>query len=311
MEKGKIVELDVARSLSMLYIICFWHLIGYIGLKFEFGEYLKNASLALFMFISSYLLSGKYEINNINDVWLFFRKRVVRIMPLFALSLCCFLIVGGIGTAQSLLSLIGLTAITGGQPATLWFVSMLILFYIVFIIMNRKRMWLVVLLSVIFEFFFIFLHICYDKTDHRLIYYFPCFALGVILKNSSFLSLINTKVIFFFLFVFTSSIMYNLDFSIEIIYYILKVLISISGIFVILYISAILSRIKSFNTLFAKMSYASFCAYLFHRQIYSIAIKLWFPVDIITQFIYLQVVALLILSTGFYIQKIYDRCIWK
>lgn len=82
-------SLDIARALSMLYIVGVWHLNNYTQ-SFDlapWGEYVKNASLGLFMFLSGYLLGGRYVVKDTKSLWHFMKKRVLRIMPLFALSL--------------------------------------------------------------------------------------------------------------------------------------------------------------------------------------------------------------------------------
>ena len=85
---------DVVRVICMTYLIAFFHLYGYIypqgGTPFytPVCTALAHACLGLFTFVSGYLLGRKYcfgQMEN-SDAWSFYKKRILRIIPLFVLS---------------------------------------------------------------------------------------------------------------------------------------------------------------------------------------------------------------------------------
>ena len=134
-------SIDIVRSLSMLYILIF-HCGNYTEeINFQpWGDFLKNGALGTFMFISAYLLGRKYTIyHGIDAVKSFFINRAIRILPLFFLSLLIYLFMGYLSVKTVLLSMTGFSVIIPPQPPTLWFVSMIILFYYLVPIMSGQR----------------------------------------------------------------------------------------------------------------------------------------------------------------------------
>ena len=134
-------SIDIVRSLSMLYILIF-HCGNYTEeINFQpWGDFFKNGALGTFMFISGYLLGRKYTIfHGIDAVKSFFINRAIRILPLFFLSLLIYLFMGYLSVKTVLLSMTGFSVIIPPQPPTLWFVSMIILFYYLFPIMSGQR----------------------------------------------------------------------------------------------------------------------------------------------------------------------------
>ena len=130
--------MDIARVMAMLYIITIWHAHDYIRVvSIPFGDLVKNACLGLFMFVSGYLLGGGYKIYTIRDVRNFAIKRFVRIYPLYAIALLSFWITKAIDLKTLVYSLTGLSTFLPPQPPTLWFVSMLLLFYVFFIFISK------------------------------------------------------------------------------------------------------------------------------------------------------------------------------
>lgn len=93
-----------------------------------------KAILVLFVFLSGYCL-GKNELVGQKSIKVFWKKRILRIYPLFVFSILLLFLVfkySGIkyvsNIKQLVLSLLGITCIYP-PPSTLWFVIMLFDFY--------------------------------------------------------------------------------------------------------------------------------------------------------------------------------------
>lgn len=98
---------DVARVLCMTYIVCYVHLYGYI---YNTSPYfmpvcavLTDACLGLFTFTSGYLIGRKYTFNKtLKGVCMFYKKRLLRIIPLFLLSAIILYYIGFNGKKPTL-----------------------------------------------------------------------------------------------------------------------------------------------------------------------------------------------------------------
>ena len=95
MGNNRLIEFDFCRSICVLWIVGFWHLQYYLAPEFqlegntwEICRVLTNGVLATFTFLSGFFLK-KYTFSNINDVYDFYKKRLVRFYPLYAISTAC------------------------------------------------------------------------------------------------------------------------------------------------------------------------------------------------------------------------------
>lgn len=310
---------DIARALSMFYIICIWHLANYTN-TFSMipygGDFITNAALGLFMFISAYLLEKKYSFNNNNDLKLFFKKRVLRIMPLFGLSLLLFLLFKTITFKQAILSLFGLSTFILPQPPTLWFVSMIIIFYILFPILSMRKKNINIICFVSIYVILYVIHLCSELVDTRFFYYFPCFMLGILLSKYNKEDFINLKSVIISIIIILLTIKLYLaseNISENILGYMLISIISISGTIIILFISKILAKNNIIVKLMSPIAYGSMVSYMFHRQILATIEKfIYWPEDGLSRLLFLVFICVpLILIFGYYIQYAYDKLLTK
>lgn len=76
---GRNVAFDIARSLSMFFIIAIHHLSGYTGqpiVSIPFFASFVLTALGVFAFLSGYLLGGKYVFDKLNDVLFYIPKNI-------------------------------------------------------------------------------------------------------------------------------------------------------------------------------------------------------------------------------------------
>lgn len=123
---------DIARDISILWIVLVFHLSAYLGAGYNLNNNFSCnnitwASLGCFSFISG-LFIGKRDLVSRRDIFEFYKKRLLRIYPLFLLSAVCLYLIDFNGLVETLYGLLGISAFTGHQPLTLWFISMILFF---------------------------------------------------------------------------------------------------------------------------------------------------------------------------------------
>ena len=140
-EKKRIVFFDYVRALCMIWIIGFWHFSEYCVYNLTDKLWANNITIGVlgaFAFISAYLL-GNRSINCKADVILFYKKRLLRVYPLFFISCVSFYILHLLkdnivyisSFKQMIFTLLGISCFFTPAPYTIWFISMLIFLYFI------------------------------------------------------------------------------------------------------------------------------------------------------------------------------------
>ena len=306
-------ELDALRSFAMLYIIGFWHLFNYSeSLQFLVKplifRLLKCCMLGLFSYISGLLLSRKYALGNWQEVIRFYRRRFFRIYPLFLASLAGFLLVGWIDVRTFFVSVVSLNMFLPALLPTLWFVTMILLFYAITpLFLLHYTHTKTILLTFLFMTGFVILHWATGLIDLRLPQYLVPFALGILIGRSPALS---------------KALRYRQICIISVIVFLMAQQLSFIGndiIQMLVVDAAILGAIPLFLLLgrwlvlliptraLLFLSISSFVAYLIHRNIFGISLRIYNPDSMISSFIYLVLIVLpLTLMISYFIQKVYD-----
>lgn len=301
-------SLDIARALAMFYIIVLWHLLGYTG-AFSFvpygGEYITSVFLGLFFVISGYLLAAKYRITGSTELKRFVSSRVLRIMPLYALSLATFAILSYCTVRTALLALTGLSTFIPPQPYTLWFVAMLLVFYLGFMVSGLRYcyaiwggMYGLCLTATQF----------YDGIDPRLFLYFPCFIFGVFLQKRGRTSLITRGGVLLFCLTVAALLLFKTPHPAAQTF--LTILLSISGAVTTLWLCSLLTRFKGIVAVAGFIAYSSMVAYLFHRQVMHLMIYIYWPDNATGRLVYVLLLCMpAVILFGYVGQKIYDLCL--
>lgn len=279
-------SIDIVRSLSMLYILIF-HCGNYTEeLDFQpWGDFLKNGALGAFMFISGYLLARKYpSCHSTGTVKSFFYNRVIRILPLFLLSLLIYWIMGYLSAQTVLFSAVGLSVFIPPQPPTLWFVSMIIVFYYFFPIMSGRSVSTVYLIAgCMVGAVIVAQEWAGMDVDRRFYYYFPSFVVGITAAKYLPDQFSNYKYGIFGVIVFllTANGYLWLDlFGNEPANAVARMLLALSGAVVLLSLSYYLMRSSRVSFWASRIAYSSMAAYLFHRQILSVVRRyVYWPED--------------------------------
>lgn len=199
------VQIDVMRAVSMLYIVGFWHLLDYTNVaRWHYNPVtyrLTVGALALFVLISGFLTGRKDGGLARGEIGKFYKTRFWRIYLPFVIASGLFL-AAGIGDTLTLVKGVALVAmLLAPPPFTLWFVSMVALFYLIAPLLIRLRGNEVAYIGLCIA--IIGAMILYQakagRMDMRLILYFPCFAAGIFLAAgplpSSTLSLVGLPLL--------------------------------------------------------------------------------------------------------------------
>ena len=310
---GRNVAFDIARSFSMIFIIAIHHLSGYTGQPIASISYFASlvvTTLGVFVFLSGFLLGGKYEFHNLNDVIYFYKKRVLRIIPLFILASVSLIYIGMNGWTETIKGIWGVSMLWKPAPATLWFVSMLLLFYFVTPLLANRKGYKQFGFGLSAFIIMLCIDFIWHSVDKRVYFYFLIYWLGIYLAIhkpriiSSFSKKEYTIVISaYFLLTMLCFLHKNK---------VVEIALGGIGILAIFMISHQVS--KSLNLRIIKIinfiSYGSMCSYLFHRVIYWTVLQFYMPEHPLEVWIYLLFIAVpIVIIIGYYIQIIYDYII--
>lgn len=196
------VGIDILKIVGMILILL-GHFPGYFNLPIlrEIETYLVTLGLSIFVFVSGFSLSLNYNhIEKVVEVWMFCKKRLLRIYPLYLTALGIFILMFYVlhiyhNPKSDSIFLMTTVHFFGLQvffepliPSmfTLWYIGLIILYYIVFIVIaitggDCRRTFLIAL--GLFAFFFC-LRIFLNLIGDRFFMYYPLFVLGIIVNKS-------------------------------------------------------------------------------------------------------------------------------
>ncbi|HOW14512.1 acyltransferase family protein [Methanosarcina sp.] len=208
--KNKIIAFDFLRALAIIMIIPA-HLSNFLFstygklMLYAFDPYFANMGLGLFIFMSGYLLYyNNHSINSLENVFDFYKKRLLRIYPLYWAALFVFVMVffifaprldSGFVFPDSenvfslynvLVHVLGLQILLAPAYATpmltLYFVGLIVIFYAIypFIIMYSKNTKQILISSFFVYAGFFLISKTFGIIDHRFFMFFLIFVFGVL-----------------------------------------------------------------------------------------------------------------------------------
>lgn len=304
------LAIDLVRSASILYIVGYWHLFDYTrsfpGYQNTATHRLTILALAVLTLISGYL-SGKKLIRSTGDVASYYVNRFFRIYPPFIVASILFHLYRISSTSSLVKGAAILAMFLKPAPATLWYVSMLLLFYVLapalLALSRRVRPYGVMCAATVAAIGVA--NRCSHTIDMRLALYFPVFALGVLLARHEFL-LSGTRPSYLALAAIASTAIPlvrapMIDRNIQLIPY------ALLGSWFVLAVAVRREGSPARCRGIASVSYASYFMYLFHRPLYSILCGVYCPADGIARVGYLVAVCVpVITAVSWVFQKAYD-----
>lgn len=306
--------IELLRVMLVLYIVGFWHLLNYTdairGYNNIFTSTLTDIVLATFTFISGFFAANKFQEINKKGTVEFFKKKVLRIYPLYLLAIAAFVLLGLSSTTIAAKAIFSLSMLLKPAPQTLWFITMLMLFLLltplfVFLAqrLNLKNYWRIVILGVLGGSIWYYL---FRTIDLRLLLYFPAYMTSILLAQNKLplapkhpgILIIAFGTLLLSLPELASgglTILLNLP------------LVTISSYLLFSHFYRVKFTAIKLLPLLTFISYASYSLYLFHRPLLVMMKSIYFPENLMSQlfllvFIYFPFTVIF----AFDIQKLYD-----
>ncbi|MFW9827725.1 MAG: acyltransferase family protein [Candidatus Thorarchaeota archaeon] len=201
MVNQKLPELDMLRIVSILIVVIAIHIPLSYAYNFyvelnQFGTFLVNnvgiyVAMGSFVFVSGfglYLNPNNRKLNSSKKIFSFLKKRFIRIFPLYWIAIILFLLfVGfpGYSPLYLMYHFFGLQMIVaphfGGPMLTLWFIGLIVIYYLIYLILNTLgSIKLIIPASILFLFFLVFLSGAFGLIEDRIFLYYSLFILGII-----------------------------------------------------------------------------------------------------------------------------------
>lgn len=312
---------DLLRTSALLYIVGFWHLFEYSDAlsfhKTPITGFVTKLCLGLFIFISGYLLGQRYHFQCWAEVWRFYRRRLLRIYPLYAIALTLFLTCGLINATTYGRALFFTTLLPYRPLTTLWFISVIIVCYAVTpLYLHRYSIGKTVALTLFLVLPLWALVFLTDGVDLRLPLYLPAFAYGLVVgregaiaqrfnqaKTAAFGLVVTLLGGSAALMLSTGPVQSPLQF--------LMVDVALLGAMPLAWFGArnIAQKLPlQGKQALAWLSYGSFAAYLIHRVTFWLGLALYSPTGLGPALLYwLGLVLPITLILAFAMQWAYDR----
>lgn len=306
----KLLSIEYMRALSMLYIVGYWHLFEYTEAFPEFHNFFTykftKVVLGVFVILSGFLVGN--SVKKSSSLANFYMKRVVRIYPLYVLAVILYDLYGIIDNASAFKLMFLLTIFFGPPPLTLWFITMIMLLYLISPLLiklvaepARYLMFIIALFAVILVF-----NAAFKTVDYRFLLYLPCFCLGIYCSQygpiTRFVNIKSALMLFcaglpLFYLKIDSSFLNNLK----------GLPIILSCTYIIFLISYSMEEKFKNLKIISMVSYGSYAMYLFHRPIYITLEFIYLPENKQTQILYLMTICLVVIVVmSVMIQKLYD-----
>ncbi len=351
-ETGKkhLVEVDILKGLAIiLVIISHFHLYLFNNPEYTelFDPYMAYFGLAIFFFLSGYTLYiNNNKFDNIGDVINFYKKRLLRILPLYWVALLVFLIFYDASSGFrsyylepasyydfSLTSFIihfaGLQTLTGKFIGGMWFIGTIIVYYLVYpliVYFSKNLKYMLAAIAVLLVAFVLLYTPLHIIKDGHVPLFISIFASGIIAnkinlfynkdyeKYFAVLPIVLVLTLLIDIKLFDSgSFVLNESFSIikfGFYFFFRNILLLTVGILSFLsvrpFIGYLDHRARDF---FSKLSFGSYAAYLFHMQLFPILMLAMGQVFKNTLIADVSLIVLglpLALVLGYYIQKYFD-----
>lgn len=301
MNNNRILYFDIARSVCVIYIICFWHIGDYIGISYpKLFTDITTGVLATFTFLSGLFLSKKRM-----SICEFYKRRLSRFFFLFLIACITYYMAGSIkSSSQLLLAITGLSCFMPPQPMTLWYFCMLIVFYFITpFILYKANSTKILLARAVSSFIILAFVITICGGDHRIPQYLVFYLLGFfiplgILKSEKIASWV---LIWGALFCVISK------------YYPSKVctdfIFPLGVICLLITLAYFLEKVINafMKKAIVTISYLSMAAYLFHRQWYGIFKIIFMKDGQLLPYFIVPIMIFSLLVVAWCIQYLYDK----
>jgi len=343
--KNKLIEFDFLRALAIISIV-FYHLRYVVPYSLIFGNpliygSLRELGLGIFSFASGYLIAyNTPEFLSFEDIRKFYKKRVIRLFPLYWLALLCvmvayfvfamlsefpeifsFFYTGLFDQSQLIVNILDLQIFTNPERSVFWYVSFILVCYACYPLIKKlaKSDGQILLVSLLIMGVFGVLRIFFDLVDDRFFLYFLLFIGGIIVNNRKVLERSFSKkkelvLVFLTGILILINYMYFKNTFIKIVSLDLALL-----CFCILFVLLVRTKtLTAFTTRFEYtitfIAFGSYAVYLFHGLILESGHLLSFKLGLTplaNELFILFLIVPVIFIAGYYLQMVDNRIMKK
>lgn len=308
-------ELDALRALSMLYIVGYFHVQAFwlVVMPSSLATMLARIVLGLFCFLSGHLLASRYRLEDWGAIRQFYVRRILRIYPLYFMTLSAFLALKLIPPSAYLPGVFLLHVYLQQRLLTLWFVSLIFFLYAITPLYLRQPSPRKTLLLTLGLYVPVLLVRPYPSG------YLVAFAWGIFLAqqprvNRSILRPQGTTV------AISALLMIGMGFfviqkhvgEVGLWQQLFGVVYFVVAVPFFMFLSRLMVRIVPWKVI-ALVSQASFALYLVHRIFYRLVLKLYCPPSHTpaSQLYLLCVLLPAVIFVAHWVQVLYDRAMDK
>lgn len=327
---------DVARATCMIYVIIV-HLYDYVYdvkvgtaiVDIPVLAIIVDACLGLFTFSSGYLLGSKYKFGKQSDVnvGVFYKKRILRIIPLFVLSAVVLWLIDINGTRQTLNGLLCISPFVTPRPKTLWYIPVILLCYAITPIISRDTLKDRIRNCLIVYTLLLGVNRLIPSTDIRLLFNVFFYMVGVVssscfdwrmnFRYGKLIKLLTVLVFIVLIYIGEMNDYFHLK--------LYKRIVGGVGVFAWLFLCEYVSDLffSSVNDMkdrwktqvccvISYISYASMACYMFHRLFFWMGEQVWNPSVTWINWLYMGALVFpVMIVLSYYIQRYYDLLIKK
>lgn len=319
-KQNRIFGFDIARSFSMFYIVGILHLSGYTTLSISKNDSCVSliwSTLGVFTFLSAYLLGKRYDFSGKKSILNFYKKRIFRFYPLFFISSILLLIINFNTFNETWKGLLGISPFWIPQQHTLWYIATLIFLYIITPLLCNKRFSFMtkIAISILLLIIVCIIQLVWHSVDPRFFYYYTVYVCGLfcaLYASTTVQKILSSRkslicLLIWILILISLSFYHNRLIMMGNGYF---------GAFVVLNFSVVIGLYAKESKRFVQainfLSFGSMCAYLFHREIYWLFLKIYSPENDWGIVAYLFFIALpIVFIVSYWIQKLYDQVTQK
>lgn len=313
--KSRVAHLDTMRTLSMLWVVSILHMCsslqGMPVLTSKFSNCITITSLGSFTFLSGFFLANK--VRSKQDIKAFYKARLLRFYPLYFLSCVSMLCAQLLSHSSSMMtvrqfafSIVGLGTIFGPSTITLWYFSMLMVFYAITPLFSMEYDTRKKVIVFILSYLLLFASTKWFSGDERMLMYYPVYVASVFAgkkyRNYFLTSTINVKQTLFAVLSFALACVLYQVIEQHTATIFVGIIVAFCGAWLLFHLCRLISC-SWVEKISLVMSYASLVVYLFHSQMF------WVCELIFGKFtlpIAYGVVLPLLFGGSWLVQKIYD-----
>lgn len=307
-------SIDLIRALLVVYVVAYLHLGGYLGdgslhVHWSTVAY-TNLVLGAFTFISGYLLGAWKGSLTRSTLLRFYTKRFFRIYPLFVVALLAFVALWLTDGLSALKAALGVSMFFPPAPMTLWYIAMILPFYVLAPLFVVPRISRAIVAGISLWFVMLFYGLFLQTIDARVLTHFAAFVFGIIYRRLDLRSNLGTRVGPVLAAFAVAHLVAILSLGNPLLEDVAAIPSVILGSILMVQVADRYFMALGATPWVVSLSYVSFSAYLFHRVVFEVLKRVYWPPNMGLQVVLLVFVGLpCIWGASLMIQRSYDRAI--